>query len=148
MSQPNAAPTLTRAQVSTSLPPMHYQQVLAALGFKQHQVPLHLALRDASGDAALIEYTSKGVGCCLGQQLMHSAPRARWCKCGESRTGVLTHPAGRATAVTAGVPASPLLHPCLLSLQAEVYWGATVVTNDPTYPVHQKWNKKWMAEVE
>lgn len=66
MSQPNAAPTLPRTQVSTSLPPMHYQQVLAALGFKQHQVPLHLALMDASGDAALIEYTSKGVGCCLG----------------------------------------------------------------------------------
>lgn len=48
-------------QVTTSLPPMHYQQVLKALGFKEFQVPLHLALMDASGDAALIEYTAKGV---------------------------------------------------------------------------------------
>jgi len=40
---------------------MHYQQVLKALGFKDHQVPMHLALMDAAGDAALIEFTSEGV---------------------------------------------------------------------------------------
>jgi len=40
------------------------------------------------------------------------------------------------------------LETTLTLLQAKVYWDATVVTNDPPFPEHQHWAKRWMAEVE
>lgn len=65
-SQPPRQPRPTAAQVTTSQPPMPFQRVLRSLGLGEHEVPVHLALHDAAGEAALIEFTSEGVGGWVG----------------------------------------------------------------------------------
>lgn len=144
---------------------MHYQQVLKALGFKEFQVPLHLALMDASGDAALIEYTAKGVSGGPGGRRVLSAvetamrphhAHSQACQqlgSGMGQAWLVSHTGGL-VGLHASAPFrdghSAGSHPPFSSphMQAEVYWGATVVANDPIYPEHQHWYKSWIQEAE
>lgn len=48
-------------QVTTDLPPQPYMHVLGGLGFRPTQIPLHMALQDAKGDTALVEFSASGV---------------------------------------------------------------------------------------
>lgn len=121
--------------------------VLSPLGFRPAQVPLHLALHDATGAAALVEFG--GARGKVGGGAYMDAGAVAWAggRRGVRSAGGTTAPRNYACPWAHSRP-SPSLSSCRPPPQTKVYWGATVVTNDPPYPEHQHWHRVWADAIK
>lgn len=157
-------------QITTDPPPQPYMYMLAAMGLRPTQVPMQMALQDAKGDAALIQFSASGVSVlevrlvialaiygCIAQRESSSN---RWLmyKIATSCPAInaMTPCVSMGTFQTA--PNATML--CLMGMAAEATWsplpavqhqivaGATVVTNDVSYAEHQAAYHEYMKAVE